>query len=135
MTYYHRAEDGLSSNPPEPPQTKPCMDDIAKYSGRRLVPTSGGRPTADYAEYQQMMHICDQMQIIVDALNRAPRNLDTASLITAMEQTKNVDHGQVSFISFSRNSHDGAQNFKTVTWDYNCDCWKSASGFKPAYVP
>ena len=134
MTYYHRAEDGLSSNPPEPVQTKACMDDIAKYSGRRLVPTSGGRPTADYAEWSQMMHMCDMMKILVEALNRAPRNLDTASLITAIEATKNIDHGQVSPISFSRTSHDGAQNFKTVAWDYNCDCWKHVSGFRAAYV-
>jgi hypothetical protein len=134
MSYSHRAEDGLTSNPPEAASATACANDVAKYTGRRLVPYSAGRPTADYAEYQQFFHMCDLMQTLVDALGRAPRSLDTASLITAIEQTKDIDHGLVGHISYSAQSHDGSQTLKTVTWDYNCDCWKHLSGFRPAYV-
>lgn len=134
MTYYHRAEDGSSSNPPLPPQAERCLDDVAKYTGKRLVVSSGGKPTADTSAASVAEHICDQSLILIDALHRAGPDLTTESLLAALEQTKDVDHGQIGPISFTATRHDGANSFKTITWDYPCDCWKYQGDFRPPWV-
>lgn len=92
-------------------------------------------PNAREAEYAAYLKLCDDMLVLIDALERAGRNLTPATLIAALEQVRGMPMGIHADVTFSGRKHDGVDVQRTVRWHQDCRCWKAMGRFASLWVP
>lgn len=105
-----------------------CADNYAHYSGKRV--TYQEAP----AEWMFMEQGCDGAEILLQALQRAGRNLTEASFFSSLYQTRNEVMGVHANVTFKPGKHGGVDTQRTVQWHGDCRCWKAIGEFEPFYV-
>jgi hypothetical protein len=81
------------------------------------------------------MYACDEGTVLLQALQKAGRNLTPATLVTALESIKNVPMARYANVSFSSTRHDGAEQQRTLRFQASCSCWKVVTPLGPVFVP
>lgn len=132
MTYYRRAEQGKPGQEPIPAAGKECVDDYARFTGRRAPDK---QETAGSIQWDAMQHACDQTRAVIKALQAAGANLTPDTFVRGLESVRAQPSGELADISFSATKHDGPDLFKTLEFDQGCICWKHQRPFRSAWVP
>ena len=106
-----------------------CAENYRKYSGKNV--TYKEAP----AEWLFLEQGCDGGTVLLEALQRAGRNLTEASLFAALYQTRNEVMGVHANVTLSPSKFGGVDMQRTVQWHGDCRCWIALGKFEPFYVP
>ena len=112
-----------------PPQAADCQRRAA-IGGDKVDPN--GRD----AEWIAMNQICDEVDVLLRALQAAGRNLSTPALVAALESNiENVPMGIHGNVTFAPGKHSGVDQQRTIQYKGECRCWKVVTDFAPLPVP
>jgi hypothetical protein len=113
---------------PEAKATRQCEDDYLKATGQQ------SSAQKNEAEWGALTHACDVMNVTLQALQKAGRDLTPTSFIRALE-TVAWEGAQYGNIGFSPAKHDGGSTFRTLLWKKGCHCWNvTAPAYRPMFV-
>ena len=113
----------------ESPEATRCMEAIAARTGQRISRTDRE------AEYIAANQACDEIYLLVDALEQAGPALSRDGLIRALEQTRDRRMGIHGNVSFSAQRHHGVDTWRELTWRQNCSCWVVRGDQQSLFLP
>jgi len=97
------------------------------------IATDAGLPPVDHAtESSELLSLCDNFFLMVDALNRAGTNPTRAAWVKALESLGEHPSAVFGPSRFGPGKYSGSDQVHTIQWQRGCRCFKSVSGFRPA---
>ena len=110
---------------PPTPESKECLAEFKAATGKTVD------RDAREAEYIAGNQACDELRVLMVALQWAGRNLTPARLVAGLETVKNAEMGIHGNVTFSSNKHDGVSAYRELLWKKGCKCWVAQGAFKP----
>lgn len=97
------------------------------------VATEAKLPPVDHAAASnEILSLCDNFFLMIDAINAAGPNPTRGSWVRAMEGLGQHPSAVFGPSRFAPGKLSGSDQVHTVRWQRGCRCWKSVSGFRPA---
>ena len=83
-----------------------------------------------------MNQACDELDLLLKALQTAGRNLTSQTLVNALNGLKDVPMGIHANVTFAPGKFGGADQQRTIQYHAtDCKCWKVVTDFSPLFVP
>lgn len=102
----------------------------AAIGGRRVDPNERD------AEWIAMNQLCDEVDVLLRALQTAGRGVSTSSVLAALESSiKDVQMGIHANVTFAPGKHHGVDQQRTIQFNGSCRCWKVVTDFGPLFRP
>jgi hypothetical protein len=114
---------------PPTPEAKECLAEFKAATGKTVD------RDAREAEYIAGNQACDELRVLMSALQWAGRNLTPARLVAGLETLKRAEMGIHGDVTFSSNKHDGVSAYRELLWKKGCKCWVAQGAFKPLAGP
>ena len=114
---------------PPSPEAKECLAEFQAATGKTV-----DRDVRE-AEYIAGNQACDELRVLMTALQWAGRNLTPARLVAGLETVKKAEMGIHGDITFASNKHDGVSAYRELLWKKGCKCWVAQGAFKPLAAP
>ena len=93
-------------------------------------------PNRRDAEWIAMNQLCDEVDVLLRALQAVGRDVSTQTVVSALEtQIKDVPMGIHANITFGPGKHHGVDQQRTIQYNGGCKCWKVVTDFAPLPVP
>jgi ABC-type branched-subunit amino acid transport system substrate-binding protein len=97
------------------------------------IATDAGLAPIDHASSSaELLSLCDNFFLMVDALNGAGRNPTRASWRDAIPQLGQRTSVVFGPSTFGPGKLSGSDQVQTIQWQRGCSCWISVSDFRPA---
>jgi hypothetical protein len=110
---------------PPTPEAKECLAEFKAATGKTVD------RDAREAEYIAGNQACDELRVVMAALQWAGRNLTPARFVAGLETLKNARMGIHGDVTFATNKHDGVSAYRELLWKKGCKCWVAQGAFKP----
>ena len=97
------------------------------------IATDAGLPPIDWSSSSsELLSLCDNFFLFIDALSAAGRNPTRASWRDAVTQLPPRTSVMFGPSAFGPDKLSGSDQVHTIEWHRDCTCWKSISDFRPA---
>jgi hypothetical protein len=87
------------------------------------------------AEYIAGNQACDELRVVMRALQWAGRNLTPARFVAGLETVRAAEMGIHGDVTFTSNKHDGVNAYRELLWKKGCKCWVAQGAFKSLAAP
>jgi len=116
-----------SAGLPKSPEAAACEDNYEAYSGKKIDYQS--RP----AEWLMLLSGCDEGEVVLQAFERAGRDLNLQTFLDAIYQTTELELGLHSPVTLRRDLLGGTSAMRTVQWHGDCQCFHAIGDFQSKY--
>ena len=113
---------------PLPPLAQRCSEILVDHG---VAPITSGPPD-DINNDIEVLELCENFMLFLDAATRAGPHLTRASWLDGLSQVGEFHGATVDVARFGRGKRDGGDTMKLVEWHFGCTCWKQVTGFAPA---
>ncbi len=97
------------------------------------IAVAAGLPKIDHkSESAELLSLCDNFFLMLDALAGAGRNPTRASWREAVTRLADRTSAVFGASRFAPGKTSGSDQVHTIRWERGCACWKSISDFRPA---
>lgn len=117
-----------NSGVPEPAEAQWCRAAIKAQTGND-IPRQGRD-----AEYIAANQACDEIMVVLHALEQAGPGLTRASFIASVETIRGMGMGIHNDVTFTRERHDGVSIWRQIRWARGCTCWRVDGDKRPLLV-
>ena len=77
---------------------------------------------------------CDEIMVVLHALEQAGPGLTRASFIASVETIRGMGMGIHNDVTFTRERHDGVSIWRQIRWARGCTCWRVDGDKRPLLV-
>jgi hypothetical protein len=107
------------------PEAEACANDFTEHTGRTVD------RDAREAEYIAGNQVCDELRVLMTALQWAGRNLTPERLVGGLETVQGMRMGIHGDVTFGPDRHDGVSTYRELVWRKSCRCWAANGELQP----